>query len=92
MTLHFTLHVNDRSIDEGMTVRRTAPGQPESDDVNLYVVQAKCDGAWHTFTVEHRYGDGPWELVRKALNAIASTKECARQCGAPGCQSWGCAR
>lgn len=71
MTLHFTLHVNGRSIAEGMTVRRTTPGQPQPDDVNRYVVQAKCDGTWHTITVEHRYGDGPWELVRKALNAIA---------------------
>lgn len=78
MTLHFTLHVNDRSIDEGMTIQRTTPGQPEPDDVNLYVVQAKCDGEWHTFTVKHRYGDGPWELVRTALNAIADTKDGAR--------------
>lgn len=78
MTLHFTLHVNDLSIHEGMTIRRTAPGQPQPDDVNCYVVQAKCDGTWHTITVEHRYGDGPWELVRKALNSIASTKDGAR--------------
>lgn len=74
MSLHFTLHVNDRSIDEGMTIRRTKAGRPLADEVNVYVVQAKCDGTWHTLTVEHRYGDGPWELVRKALNAIADTK------------------
>lgn len=75
MTLHFTLHVNAKSIDEGMTVQRTTPGRPEPDDVNTYVAQAKCDGKWHTVTVEHRYGDGPWELVRKALNAIPGRTE-----------------
>ncbi|MDM2398138.1 hypothetical protein PP613_03790 [Mycobacteroides abscessus] len=104
MTLHFELHVNGQSIGEGMDIKRTAQGQPVPDDVNTYVVQAKCDGKWHTVTVEHRYGDGPWVLVRKALTAIdqarpappngdhnpARASDCARLCGAPGCASWGC--
>ncbi|ORA57320.1 hypothetical protein [Mycobacteroides franklinii] len=70
MTLHFHLHVNGISIHEGMEIKRTTVGRPLPDDVNTYVAQAKCDGTWHTISVEHRYGDGPWELVRKALNAI----------------------
>lgn len=74
MTLHFTLHVNDLSIHEGMTIQRVTIGQPLPDEVNRYTVQAKCDGIWHTLTVEHRHGDGPWELVRKALNAIAGVE------------------
>ncbi|WP_254424614.1 hypothetical protein [Mycobacteroides abscessus] len=104
MTLHFDLHVNGQSIHEGMTIQRTTPGHPHPEDVNTYVVQAKCDGAWHTVTVKHRYGDGPWVLVRKALAAIdqarqpppngahnpAQPSDCARLCGAPGCASWGC--
>lgn len=104
MTLHFDLHVNGQSIHEGMTIQRTTPGRPHPDDVNNYVVQAKCDGSWHTVTVEHRYGDGPWTLVRKALTAVhvarmpppngahnpARPSNCARLCGAPGCASWGC--
>lgn len=78
MTLHFELHVNGQSIREGMTIQRTTPGRALPDDVNTYVAQAKCDGTWHTTTVEHRHGDGPWELVRKVLNAIdeqTTTKE-----------------
>ncbi|WP_078316020.1 hypothetical protein [Mycobacterium sp. D16Q16] len=104
MTLHFELHVNGQSIREGMTIQRTSPGRPLLDDVNNYVVQAKCDGQWHTVTVEHRYGDGPWALVRKALHALDQVHQvplngehnptrqgdCARMCGAPGCTSWGC--
>lgn len=104
MTLHFDLHVNGQSIREGMTIQRTTPGRPHPDDVNNYVVQAKCDGSWHTVTVEHRYGDGPWALVRKALTAVdqaqqtppngahnpAHPGDCAPLCGAPGCASWGC--
>lgn len=70
MTVHFTLHINGQSIREGMTIQRTTPGRPLPDDVNTYVVQAKLDGTWHTISVEHRYGDGPWVLVRKVLNAI----------------------
>lgn len=70
MTLHFTLHVNGKSIREGVHIKRTTAGRPLPDDVNTYVAQAKCEGIWHTVTVEHRYGDGPWELVRKVLNSI----------------------
>lgn len=70
MTLHFDLHVNGQSIGEGMTIQRTTPRRPLPDDVNTYVVQAKCDGTWHTVVVEHRYGDGPWRLVHKALDVI----------------------
>lgn len=70
MTLHFDLRANGQSIGEGMTIQRTTHGRPLPDDVNTYVVQAKCSGTWHTATVEHRYGDGPWELVRKALDVI----------------------
>lgn len=101
MTLHFELHVNGQSIRESMTIQRTSPGRPHPDDVNTYVVQAKSDGSWHTVTVEHRYGDGPWVLVRKALAAIdqdppngehnpARRGDCTRLCSAPGCASWGC--
>lgn len=75
MTLHFTLNVNGQSIGEGMDIKRLAPGRPVPDDVNDYLVQAKCDGKWHTVTVEHRYGDGPWALVHKALGAIAATTD-----------------
>ncbi len=74
MTLHFELHVNGQSIHEGMTIQCITPGRSLPEDVNTYVVQAKCDGKWHTVTVEHRYGDGPWELVRKALAAIGEAQ------------------
>ncbi|AMU39221.1 hypothetical protein A3N99_02700 [Mycobacteroides abscessus] len=71
MTLHFTLHVNGKSIHEGVHIQRTSSGRPLPDDVNTYVAQVKRDGTWRTTTVEHRYGDGPWELVRKVLNATS---------------------
>lgn len=70
MSLHFTLHVNGESISEGVTITRIGPGQPVPDDVNRYVVQANCDGRWLSAAFEHRYGDGPWELVWKALKAM----------------------
>ena len=72
MTLHFTLHVNGKAIDEGMTIQRTTQGSSSPVDVNPYVVQAKCGGVWYTVTVQHRQCDGPWVLVLKALNAIAA--------------------
>ena len=49
--------------------RRTA-GTTDPDSINEYEVEIGIDAsigyAWHGF-VEHRYGDGAWELVAKAL-------------------------
>ena len=73
MTLSFTLHVNGQSINEGMTIQRVATDRitcGSRPGMNLYVVQAKCDGKWYTVTVKHRGDDGPWKLIHKALKAI----------------------
>lgn len=70
MSLHFTLHVNGKSINEGMDIQRATEGASLPVDLNPYVVRAKCGGAWYTVTVQHRQCDGPWVLVHKALEAV----------------------
>lgn len=70
MSLHFTLHINGKSIDEGMTIQRATEVASTPVDVNPYLVQAKCGGVWYSVTVQHRECDGPWLLVLKALEAV----------------------
>lgn len=65
MSLWFTLMVNRKEIGS-LVIRRLEPYdlQMEDDTVGTYVVVR--DGN-ERGRVEHRYGDGPWVLVRKAL-------------------------
>lgn len=74
MSLWFVLKVNDGAIGS-LTIRRLR-GQlsperhrsPFPDTIFEYSVTK--DGR-EIGTVDHRYGDGPWRLVRRALDLIA---------------------
>lgn len=74
MALHFTLHVNGHSISHHVFIQRLRPKSrtPRADTVCTYRVETyaphRALAAIAQFT--HRYGDGPIECVRKALNAI----------------------
>lgn len=77
MSLHFTFYVNGKSIHHGMDIQRLDDLNPNPGPDAVYRYRASAlqeDGinaARQTqVIVEHRYGDGAWELVRKALNKI----------------------
>lgn len=65
MSLWFTLRINRKEIGS-LVIRRIDPYdlQPEPGTIGTYVVVR--DGQ-ELGKVEHRYGDGAWVLVRKAL-------------------------
>ncbi len=72
MALHFPLMVNYDIVGFFRAVR--IEGGTEPDDLNTYQVDIMQHGGpagipfrtWG-FTIEHRYGDGAWELVRKCI-------------------------
>lgn len=68
MSLWFDLQVNSETIGR-LEIRRLTRRvtSTDPDSINRYVVI--LDGE-EIGQVEHRYGDGPWELVRKALEYI----------------------
>lgn len=76
MSLHFTVKVSGHSIYHAMDITRLEPdGTPTADTVYRYRAQAvNEDGVTPArqmeAVVEHRYSDGAWELIRKALNAM----------------------
>lgn len=63
MALHFSLEVNHNQI--GWFVAQRLEEVPE-DGISRY--QIDVDG--HSFEMKHRYDDGAWELVRKALEEV----------------------
>ncbi|MFE5790622.1 hypothetical protein ACIGKR_12125 [Rhodococcus qingshengii] len=73
MALHFSLKINTETIGMFTAVRKS--GGTDPDDMNTYevTVETRPLTAHHrqiavqSFTLEHRYGDGAWALVRKAL-------------------------
>lgn len=71
MALHFPLQVNGKHIGYFTAVRIEGDDQP--DTVNTYEVEI-IDPAGEVYTrcgeVEHRYGDGAWELIRKSIEAL----------------------
>lgn len=76
MSLHFALKVNGHSIYHAMDiVRLDHTDTPEPDAAYRYRARACTENGvapatQYDVTVEHRYGDGAWELIRKALNAM----------------------
>lgn len=76
MSLHFTFHVNGRSIRHAVDIQRLDHADPPDPNI-AYEYRARAvaeDGTnpaqQMTATFHHRYGDGPWELVRRAMNAL----------------------
>lgn len=67
MALHFDLCINDVAIGYFEAVRIAGGTAP--DDLNTYRIALRGSvGRWDG-EVQHRYGDGAWELVRKVLQA-----------------------
>jgi hypothetical protein len=68
MSLHISLHVNDKPIGR-MVITRQAPLDTgmKPDTVGLYAVMV--DGKY-IGQLEHRYGDGPWVLTAKAAGLL----------------------
>lgn len=68
------LYLNDSMVGH-LSAQRTRGGN-EPDDVSLFAATVTTGGnTWHG-NVEHRCGDGAWELMRAVLEA-------ARDPGAP---------
>ncbi|ASN69251.1 hypothetical protein 7S3_73 [uncultured Caudovirales phage] len=67
MALHFPLMVNGTRIGHLYAVR--TEGGANADDINTYQVEIMTESPRRVDSIilTHRYGDGAWELVRKAL-------------------------
>lgn len=72
MALHFPLYVNETMI--GYFYARRIDGDTEGDTINTYLMKIWThrpadmeDTADIEFNMKHRYGDGAWVLIRKAL-------------------------
>lgn len=91
MTLHFPLQVNGHTIGTFEARRITELTVPDDcvefdDAVHDYSVDMRMHpghlgrpASRHTFTVSHRYGDGPFALVQRCIAesvycALAPTK------------------
>lgn len=75
MSLWLNLHVGTTVIGSMEILRVTNTGQNglRPDDVSKYSVWAITDDREvRTGFVEHRYGDGPWVLLRKATEVITN--------------------
>lgn len=69
MALHFDLDVNNSGIGYFEAVR--LGGDAEPDAVNTYkVLIIDQNHDTHCGLVEHRYGDGAWVLVAKAVERV----------------------
>ena len=75
MSLVVTVQINQDSPIAMLTIQRMRSGQPAADDVNPYHFTfyeqqgEKMLGVTREGDIEHRYGDGAWVLVSKALDA-----------------------
>jgi len=71
MALWFVLNVNDMAI--GALTMQRIEGGTDPDNINTYKVElnySPVPGDWERFEVQHRYGDGAWVLVHKALGKL----------------------
>lgn len=68
VSLHFDLEINGIAIGH-FNARRIAGGT-NPDDINTYDVKFTQTGLMSQFRIDHRYGDGAWELVRKSCEEL----------------------
>jgi len=79
MSLNFSLRVNNEIVGAFEAQRMVAIeqlGQPvtDPDAVHKYSITIwDEDNNREMFSIHHRYGDGAWELVRKALEKSVKT-------------------
>ena len=75
--LWFPLFVNDRKIGVVTAIRREGDNNPDSINVYEYEVD-RYNGNIHMVlargTLDHRYGDGAFELMRKILSKVQDVK------------------
>lgn len=84
MSLHFALMVNHETIGQFDAQRIADMTMPnpgtEPDSINRYNVDLwrglDTEKPYHheLFKVDHRYGDGAWELVRKSIAQSSFTR------------------
>lgn len=69
MALWLRLMVNDQQIGQ-LYARRLEPGNPEPDDVCSYEYRIELNGVekGSVSPIQHRFGDGAWQLVRKIID------------------------
>jgi len=71
--LHTTLKINSNAIASFTAVRITNTHAPviDPDDVSTYKVEFFDPGAGEIKgEVQHRYGDGGWKLLQKAIEEL----------------------
>lgn len=68
--LHFPLMVNGSRIGQLCAVR--TEGGTNADDINTYQVEIMTESPRRVDSIilDHRYGDGAWKLVQKALEQV----------------------
>lgn len=78
MALHFTLKISGTEIGD-FYARRTA-GTPTQDSIGTYdvILTGKHFNLIWAGTVEHRYGDGAWALIARAITAAGLDGEADR--------------
>jgi hypothetical protein len=87
VSLNFILRINDYAIGAFSAVR--LEGSTDRDSLNTYRVrvQSRTNILWEDILI-HRYGDGAWALVTKALAAferqMEGTGESRADTGVPG--------
>lgn len=90
MSLWFILRAGAHEVGwmEVQRVTNTDRNPLEPGDVSEYEIQV-TQGFGHnpdmTGTVQHRYGDGPWVLLRKALDAAIPAARGYYPCEATAC-------
>jgi hypothetical protein len=74
VSLWFELHVGRKRIGVMEIIRITNVGKGKLAASAISVYKVEVDGREVT-KVSHRYGDGPWTLARKALDAYDEAGE-----------------
>lgn len=69
MALHFDLKVNGKPIGS-FYARRLNPGIPTPDSINSYEYLVEANDTVYDGTIQHRFGDGGWILVKKVIEQI----------------------
>ena len=74
MALITSVRVNEGpNIANLICIRRTNPGRPKPDDISqyeCYIIDYDLLEETTHVLISHRYGDGAWGLVSKALSAL----------------------
>ena len=77
MALWFNLKVNTETIGwfEAQRQEEAVTGTDQVSKYDVVIALDKDSEALTELTVEHRYGDGAWVLVHKALTAYLATQQ-----------------